>query len=78
MAGSSAVEGGRGLLPGLSCRGGSRPGSGAVVAGDMEGGPPENNLKEGCVCCHDGFARCCKSIGRWLQLLMRVFNAHSR
>lgn len=26
--------------------------------GAMEGGPPENNLKEGWVCCHDGLVRC--------------------
>ena len=61
------MEGGRGLVPGLSWRGGRPPvvplGSPlAVAAGDMDGGPPENNLKEGCVCCHDGLARCWR---RW-------------
>ena len=56
----SAVEGGRlGLF-----RGGSPilpapvvPGLSTAVV--MEGGPPEKSLKEGCVCCHDGFERCC-------------------
>lgn len=53
----SAVRGGRGPPRG----GNSTPVVlGLPPAGGMEGGPPEKSLKDGCVCCHEGFVRCCK------------------
>lgn len=54
------VSGGRGPPVGgvkglLDLSRGARP---TLPAAAMEGGPPEKSLKEGCVCCHDGFVRC--------------------
>ena len=59
----SAVGGGRDPLN--FPRGGSPLSVDAVVLGlprawAIEGGPPENSLNEGCVCCHEGFVRCWK------------------
>ena len=58
----SAVGGGRDTL--IFPRGGNPMLLAPVVpdlprVGAMEGGPPEKSLKEGCVCCHEGFVRCC-------------------